>query len=528
MSLSTENSTLNSKPSVPTGATTASTTPGTPDTTKTNDLETKAAPRREWSNKLDYMMSCIGFAVGLGNIWRFPYLCYKNGGGAFLIPYLICLVFTGVPVYLLESALGQLLGRGFITIWTICPVLKGVGYSSLILVFWLNAYYIVIIAWSAYYLLRSFTIGDLPWATCSNAWNTAHCKVEGNFVASCLELLQIKSNTVAQNGSSTVKLTAHQLAICRNHTQEFASSNPVKEFWNRHVIQTTPGIDTSGGVIWYLWASLALMWLLCYWAMYRGIKTTGKILYVTALFPYFCLTVLFIRGITLEGALTGIVYYLKPDLGRLLDPTVWIDAATQVFFSQGLGVGAWPALSSYNSFSNDVLWDTVIVSVINALTAFFSGFIVFSIIGFMSQQAGVDVSEVAESGSGLSFIVYPSATLMMPFAHLWTVLFFIMMMMLGLGSQVTSLSVTFSVFSFLFSLTHLFCFVYFFSLSSWSPSSRASLTSFPTCSPTVDRFSSASSAWLAWAPVWCWSAAVASTGSPSLTPTPPVAFPCSV
>lgn len=157
---------------------------------------------------------------------------------------------------------------------------------------------------------------------------------------------------------------------------------------------------------------------------------------MTALFPYFCLFFLFIRGVTLDGALDGIIFYLKPDLNRLLEPTVWNDAATQIFFSYGLGVGAWIALSSYNTFNNDVLKDTIIISVINAFTAIFSGSIVFSIIGFMAHQAGVSVSEVAESGSGLSFIVYPSATLKMPFAQFWSVLFFAMMLMLGMGSQV--------------------------------------------------------------------------------------------
>ena len=159
---------------------------------------------------------------------------------------------------------------------------------------------------------------------------------------------------------------------------------------------------------------------------------------MTALFPYFCLAILFVRGVTLDGALNGIIYYLKPDLSRILDPNVWNDAATQIFFSYGLGVGAWIALSSYNKFNNNVLRDTLIISAINASTALFSGLIVFSIIGFMAHQQNKAIEEVAASGSGLTFIVYPSATLKMPFVQIWSILFFTMMIMLGLGSQVRS------------------------------------------------------------------------------------------
>ena len=138
----------------------------------------------------------------------------------------------------------------------------------------------------------------------------------------------------------------------------------------------------------------------------------------------------------MDGALNGIIYYLKPDLAHVLDPNVWNDAATQIFFSYGLGVGAWIALSSYNKFNNNVLRDTLIISAINCLTAVFAGCIVFSIIGFMAHQQNRDISEVAASGSGLTFIVYPSATLKMPFVQVWSVLFFVMMILLGLGSQV--------------------------------------------------------------------------------------------
>lgn len=217
------------------------------------------------------MEVCLAYKVTFKLVvFSKSFLCLP---GAFLIPYLICLVFSGVPVFLLETALGQLLGRGFISIWAICPILKGVGYSSLILVFWLDSYYITIVTWSAYYFLKSFSFGKLPWASCNHTWSSPNCFADGDFENTCWHLQKNQNNIKSE---VLPKLTAEKLAACKNFTSKFGSSS-VKDFWNLHVLQTTASIETSGGVIWYLWALLGLMWLLCYWAMYKGIKTTGKV-----------------------------------------------------------------------------------------------------------------------------------------------------------------------------------------------------------------------------------------------------------
>ncbi|XP_074872611.1 sodium- and chloride-dependent creatine transporter 1 [Carettochelys insculpta] len=365
-----------------------------------------APPAREtWTRQMDFMLSCVGFAVGLGNVWRFPYLCYKNGGGVFLIPYTLIAVLGGVPIFFLEISLGQFMKAGSVNVWNIAPLFKGLGFASMVIVFYCNTYYILVLAWGFYYLASSFA-DPLPWAACGQPWNTPQC-----VAAAC-----------APSGNHSCDPTAE-------------GRSPVIEFWENRVLRLSGGLEIPGALNGEVTLCLLACWVLVYFCVWKGVKSTGKIVYVTATFPYVVLLVLLVRGVLLPGAGTGILYYLQPDWSKLASPQVWIDAGTQIFFSYAIGLGALTALGSYNRFNNDCYKDAVILALINSGTSFFAGFVVFSILGFMATEQGVDISEVAESGPGLAFIAYPRAVTLMPVAPLWAALFFFMLLLLGLDSQ---------------------------------------------------------------------------------------------
>ncbi|XP_017349074.1 sodium- and chloride-dependent GABA transporter 2 [Ictalurus punctatus] len=363
--------------------------------------------RGQWSNKVEFLLTVTGNMVGLGNLWRFPYLCFKNGGGAFLIPYILFAVTCGVPLFVLDICIGQYTKQSAATSWgRLCPLAEGLGHGGYIFALYTCISYNIVLAWALFYLIASFS-SLLPWIGCGNLWNTVNC----------------------------VELVSNQSNMAINRTQENLSISAVIEFWEGRVLNISPGIEVLGKLNWELFFCLLATWVACYFCTWKGVKSTGKAVYFTAIFPYVILLVLLLRGLTLPGALQGIKYYLYPQPSRLTDPQVWIDAATQIFFSYSLASGVQIVLGSYSHYKNNSYRDSIWLCVVNSGTSFAAGFVVFSVLGFMAEKLGADIEDVALPGPGLAFITYPQAVAMMPLPQLWSACFFIMFILLVLDSQ---------------------------------------------------------------------------------------------
>ncbi|KAK7098485.1 sodium- and chloride-dependent glycine transporter 1-like [Littorina saxatilis] len=397
---------------------------------ESQEQHANAGPERaSWGGKFEFLLTCIGYAVGLGNVWRFPYLCYRNGGGAFLIPYVLMLVFVGLPLFFMELAFGQFASLGPITIWRVNPLLKGLGYAMVLVSWFISLYYNVVISYVLFYLYSSLR-STLPWTTCDNSWNTEHCigphtKNETVNVTS----LEPASGNASSQGDALLQLSTTVSAVAEK------TSTAAEEYYKRYVLEQSETIDDFGMINWKLALCLLFAWAIVGICLLKGVQSLGKVVYFTATFPYLMLTILLIRGLTLEGALTGIEYYLKPDFEKLKEPRVWCDAATQIFYSLSACTGGLIAMSSFNKFSHNCYRDSIIVALLNCATSIYAGFVIFAILGFMAFEKGVSVSEVAKHGPGLAFEVYPEALSQMPVPPLWSVFFFLMMATLGFGSQ---------------------------------------------------------------------------------------------
>lgn len=380
-------------------------------------LKKAAIAHEHWDNPIEFLMTCIGFAVGLGNVWRFPYLCFQNGGSAFVIAFFILLIFMGLPLFFLELTVAQFSKLGILKIWQkLSPAFSGLGLSAVITCGLVCIYYNVIIAYCMIYFVSSF-VPKLPWKDCSHWWNDELC-----FIGETESL----NTSIALNVTSN--LTTLSTAI------PGAESAATQYFYN-FVLEMSTGIEDPIGMNWKLSIALFVSWMLTFLVLCKGIQSLGKVSYVTAIFPYIMIFALTVRGFTLPGSTLGLKYYIGSlNWIKLFTLKTWIDAASQVCFCLSLAQGGLITLGKHNKFHYNHMRTAVFVALLDGFTGLFAGLAIFSVLGFMSHRTGIEVSELAVGGPGLSFIVYPEALSMMPFPWIWCILFFLMMILIGFGS----------------------------------------------------------------------------------------------
>ena len=337
--------------------------------------------RDRWDSRSAFILAAIGSAIGLGNVWRFPYIAYENGGGAFLIPYFIALLTAGIPLMMLEFSLGQRLqGSPPLAFKKLNPKWEWFGWWTIFVSACIVFYYCAIMAWAWRYLFLGLSKGAALW----NA-DTDWSKV---FNEECLN------------------------------------------------ISTGEGMLTNFEIVWPLLLGLFLTWVVIYFIVFKGVKNVGKVVLITVPLPWLILVVLFFRGITLDGAMTGLAYYLNPNWELLKDPQVWLAAYGQIFFSLSVGFGVMIAYASFMPKKSDVTNNAFIISLSNCGTSFLAGFAVFSTLGYMAKVLNQPVESVVAAGPGLAFVTYPQAISLLPggSSAIIGALFFIMLLTLGIDS----------------------------------------------------------------------------------------------
>jgi len=368
-----------------------------------------------WKNRLSYWMAAVGSAVGLGNIWRFPWRVYTNGGGAFLIAYFIVLFLIGMPMLTQEMALGQKFQGGDVEAYgRMNRRFRGVGLASVIAVFVTMAYYSIVISYSFIYFARSFE-SPLPWA------------YDGTYgtYEECLSVIGQGTNCTLSDGSFGYCPSA--VADCENSVINFLVD----------VTKQADDIDSGNGVIaWGVVGASFFVWVCIYCSVFKGVRSVSYIIYVTVPVPVLFLIILLIKALTLEGSAKGVSDYLSTDLSALEDAQIWLDAITQCFFSLSICMGIMTAYSSFTR-SGSVALDEKVVAFADVSIAFLSGFCIYGILGYLNRSAaedGDDADYATYGGFGLVFIAIPIALLKFESAGLFSALFFFMLFTLGIDS----------------------------------------------------------------------------------------------
>ncbi len=335
--------------------------------------------RDQWGGKLGFILAAIGSAIGLGNIWRYPYVAYENGGGAFLLPYFIALVTAGIPVLILEYSLGhKYRSAAPFSYRSLSRRWEWLGWWQIGVSFVIMTYYIVIIGWVLSYVYYSF---GTQWGSDPDA------------------------------------------------------------FFNGSYLGLTDSFWIVGGIQWKVLLTTVIVWGITYWILQRGvsrgIEVASKILIPTLVLM---ITIIVIRGLTLPGAAKGLNVLLTPDFGEILNPGVWVAAYGQIFFSIGVAFSIMITYSSYLPRRSDLSNSGFIVALSNTGFEFLAALGVFSVLGFLATQQNASLDEVVTQGVGLAFVAFPQIINELPgFNSLFGILFFGALLFAGLTSAVSIL-----------------------------------------------------------------------------------------
>jgi NSS family neurotransmitter:Na+ symporter len=320
-----------------------------------------------------FIMAAIGSAIGLGNVWRFPYICYENGGGAFLLPFFIALFTAGIPLMILEFTVGHFSQHAAPNaLKKINPRFEWIGWWMTFIPFIIAIYYVVVMAWCFSYMIYAI---DLRWG--------------------------------AQADS----------------------------FFLNSFLHITDGPAIFGSISFPVVLGLIAIWTSVFVILYKGVHRIGKVVLLTVPIPIILMLILTIRGLTLPGSIEGISYYLTPDFSKIFDVNVWLSAYAQVFFSLGVAQGIMITYASYLRKKEDINNNAFITALADAGTSFFAGFTVFSVVGYLAASQGVGIDQLGIAGPFLIFITYPTAISLLPVAAaIFGVLFYIALLTFGIDS----------------------------------------------------------------------------------------------
>ena len=353
----------------------------------------KKHKRDQWGSKVGFLLAAIGSAVGLGNLWRFPYVAATNGGGAFILPYLIAIITAGIPILILEYTMGKTYRGGAPVTWArINKKFEWLGWFQVMVAFVIGIYYFAIIVWVLSYVGFSF----------NEAW-----------------------------GADPTTFFVEYLGL-------------------------TDSALNFGGIQTNLIVPFLIIWAVVAFIMYKGIsKGIETVCKICLPILFVLVAVLVVRGITLPGAVDGLAYMFTPDWAALTKPSVWVAAYGQIFYSLSIGFAIMLAYSSYLPKDTDVVNSAFITATANHGFEIFAGIGVFCIMGFMAYTQGVAVEDVAASGVGLAFMVFPTAISSLPALNgLFGVCFFGALLTAGITSMVSILQAVVSGMHDKFDMSH--------------------------------------------------------------------------